>query len=76
MTTDDSDGVTSYQGYEYQILATVWLSLELLFHRKDCPLLVVEPASGEDVAANLDVPAEAAVSKVMLALTPQSIRRA
>jgi hypothetical protein len=73
MTTDDSDGVASYQGYEYQILATVWLSLELLFYRKDCPLLVVEPASGEDVAANLDVPADAAVSKVMLALTPQSI---
>ena len=74
MTTDDnSDGVASYQGYEFQILATVWLSLELLFHRKDCPLLVVEPASGEDVAANLDVPAEAAISKVTLALTLQSI---
>jgi hypothetical protein len=73
MTSDDSDGVASYQGYEYQILATVWLSLELLFHQRNCSLLVVEPASGEDVAANLEVPAEAAVSKVTLALTPQSI---
>ncbi len=73
MTTDHSDGVASYQGYEYQILATVWLGLELLFHRKDCPSLVVEPASGEDVAANLDVPAEAAVSNVTLAFTSQPI---
>ncbi len=73
MSSDDSDGVASYQGYEYQILATVWLSLELLFSRKGCDSLVVEPVSGEDVAADLDVPAEAAVSNVTLELTPQSI---
>ncbi|MCY2964550.1 MAG: hypothetical protein NT069_13110, partial [Planctomycetota bacterium] len=73
MVIDDSDGVASYQGYEFQILATVWLSLELLFHRKHCSCLVVEPASGEDVAASLDVSTEAAVSKVTLELSPQSI---
>lgn len=73
MVTDDSDGVASYQGYEYQILATVWLSLELMVGRKNCPSIVVEPASGEDVAANLDVPSEDVASKVVLGLMPQSI---
>jgi hypothetical protein len=73
MVTDDSNGVASYQGYEYQILATVWLSLELMLRRQDCPSIVVEPASGEDVAADLNVPPEAALSRVTLDLNPQSI---
>ena len=62
--SNDSDGVASYQGYEYQILATVWLALELLFGREGCEAVLVEPATGEDVAANLRVPPERAVSFV------------
>jgi hypothetical protein len=41
--------------------------------RQDCQSIFVEPASGEDVAADLDIPPEVAVSSVSLDVTPQSI---
>jgi hypothetical protein len=53
----------SYRGYEYQILATVWLGLELTTSGRT-EAIVVEPPSDEDVAAKLDVPAETAVSHI------------
>ncbi|NYT00633.1 MAG: hypothetical protein GKB99_02780 [Methanocellales archaeon] len=62
MSTEQSDGSHPYQGYEYQILATVWVALELIFHRRSAILIVVEPASGEDIATELDVEPEEASS--------------
>jgi len=56
--------VAAYNGYEYQIYATVWLALDLVLSRRWCEALVVEPASQEDVAAELRVPAETAIAKV------------
>ncbi len=60
---DVATGQPSYRGYEYQILATVWLGLELCISRKT-DAIIVEPASQEDVAAKLEVPAENATSQV------------
>ncbi|HNO79721.1 MAG TPA: hypothetical protein PKN33_16870 [Phycisphaerae bacterium] len=73
MSNDESDGVSSYQGYEYQILATVWIGLELMIDRNDCQAILVEPASGEDVAAELQVRSEDAVSNVKLEIDHHTI---
>ena len=43
-------------GYEYQIDVTVWLALELMVRRGWCSSIEVEPASDEDIAAQLQVP--------------------
>lgn len=45
-----------YVGYEYQKTATVWVALRLMFEELSCDSLTVEPASQEDIAANLEVP--------------------
>ena len=58
-----SAGLPSYRGYEYQILATVWLGLELTTTAK-AEAIVVEPPSEEDVALDLDVPSEHADSRI------------
>lgn len=60
--TPNNNGIFAYKGYEYQILATVWIALDLIFQRKSCEKIVVEPASGEDIAAELDVEPEKAIS--------------
>lgn len=60
---NSATGLPSYRGYEYQILATVWIGLELTTAGKT-EAIIVEPPSEEDVAANLNVPAESAQSQV------------
>jgi len=62
MSTEQCDGSHPYQGYEYQILATVWVALELIFRRRSTISIIVEPASGEDIATELDVKPEEAAS--------------
>ena len=62
--TPNNNGISAYKGYEYQILATVWIALDLIFQRKFCEKIVVEPASGEDIAAELNVEPEKANSIV------------
>lgn len=44
---------SGYPQYEYQFLATVWVALELILRRQMCDAITVEPASEEDVAADL-----------------------
>lgn len=63
MTTNDDVGGAnpSYQGYDYQKLVTVWVALKLMFRpgvRTD--RITIEPASHDDIKANLDVPPDAA----------------
>ncbi|NJD34915.1 MAG: hypothetical protein FIA96_08800 [Betaproteobacteria bacterium] len=41
----------SYAGYEYQITATVWVALDLMFAKDVTDQLVVEPRSHEDIEA-------------------------
>ncbi len=48
-------GIAPYQGYEYQIDATVWVGVDLLLARQIANALMVEPATGEDIAAELKV---------------------
>ena len=64
MTNKTNNGISAYQGYEYQILATVWIALELIFKYKFCDMIVIEPASGEDIAAELNVDPEKANGKI------------
>jgi hypothetical protein len=59
-----------YGGYEYQVRATVWFALEFIVRRKSCESIEVEPASIEDIEANLEVApedAELTVSATTLA---------
>jgi len=55
---NNTDGIAPHQGYEYQILVTVWIGMDLIFRRLLCDHIVVEPASGEDIDANLRVAPE------------------
>lgn len=57
-------GLPSYRGYEYQILVSVWLGLDLLLVRQLCDCLTVEPDCWEDVEANLGADAEQAGASV------------
>jgi hypothetical protein len=65
----DDDGGTnpSYRGYAYQKLVTVWVALKLMFGPDaSTEQIIVEPASHDDVAAKLDVPAEAAEGELTI----------
>jgi hypothetical protein len=66
MTRDSGSGIPSYQGYEYQILATVWVALDLIVRRKVCDQILVEPVSDEDIAAELHVEPEDATSTLAI----------
>ena len=66
----ETSGIPPLQGYEYQILSTVWVGLELVIRRKCCDHIVVEPASAEDVAAHLRVDEERA-SATLRAPSPE-----
>ncbi|ATB35167.1 hypothetical protein CYFUS_000579 [Cystobacter fuscus] len=52
--TLENEGLPAYIGYEYQIFVTVWVALELIFKR-GLPHIEIEPASQEDIEANLRV---------------------
>jgi hypothetical protein len=53
-----------YRGYEYQILATVYVGLDLVIARHVTESVSIEPASGEDIAADLIVDPEHAQATV------------
>jgi hypothetical protein len=55
MPSDFSAPLPGYKGYEFQKLVTVWLGLKIMFEENRCDALTVEPASAEDVAAQLEV---------------------
>lgn len=57
-------GTPPYQGYEFQIDGTVWLALYLMLKAGLADGLIIEPASGEDVEADLNVQPEQALSSV------------
>lgn len=48
-------GLPAYQGYEYQLLVSGWLALVLILEQRTSATVEVEPASGEDVEARLEV---------------------
>ena len=65
---NDEGGVNpSYQGYDYQKLVTIWVALRLMFGPCACTAeIIVEPASHDDVKANLAVPEEAAEASLKI----------
>lgn len=67
---DDAQALASYADYEYQILATVWLGLDLTLSGK-AEAIVIEPPSDEDVGADLNVDPEIAISGVSVSSTLQ-----
>jgi hypothetical protein len=70
MTTSATAG---YGGYEYQIVVTVWLALDLIVARSWCEAIEIEPASQEDVAAELQVSPDSASSTVSVTAEPGPI---
>lgn len=62
-----------YGGYEYQIVVTVWLALDLIVARGWCEAIEIEPASQEDVAAELQVNPDSASSTVGVNVEPAPI---
>jgi hypothetical protein len=69
MQPDDIGAVASYAGYEYQLLVSVWVALELIVSRGYCESIEIEPASQEDIAAELKVPDDSAEAMVGIAAT-------
>lgn len=70
MTTDNDHGGAnpSYQGYDYQKLVTVWVALKLMFGPgASTDRITIEPASHDDVKADLDVPPDAAEANLIAA---------
>jgi hypothetical protein len=70
MTTDyDAGGANpSYQGYDYQKLVTVWVALKLMFGPgASTDRITVEPASHDDIKADLNVPLDAAEANLIVA---------
>ena len=58
---------SSYRGYDYQKLVTVWVALELMFGPSaQADEIIVEPASHDDVKAKLEVAAERAEASLQV----------
>lgn len=60
MHVSEGRGLPPYRGYEYQIVVSVWIALDLMLERRLCDSVEIEPASQEDIAAELLVPSELA----------------
>lgn len=62
------NGNPSYKGYEYQKVATAWVALTLFFNETPdiANGIIVEPASNEDIEAELKVPPEEATATIVV----------
>src|SRR2546426_2264476 len=60
----------TYSGYEYQILVSGWLALDLIVARAWCEAIEIEPASQEDIAVDLHVGPDSASSTVSVLPEP------
>ena len=67
MNSPEESAVAAYGGYEYQILVTVWVALDLVIARTRCDSIEIEPASQEDIAAKLNVAMDSVETSVDLA---------
>ncbi|GAB1157195.1 hypothetical protein YWY31_32200 [Paenibacillus illinoisensis] len=61
-------GTAPYQGYEYQIHVTVWLALNLIVELSYTDKIIIEPATGEDVSAELAVDPDTSSSNLEIPL--------
>lgn len=60
MHGSEGSGLPPYRGYEYQIVVSVWVALDLMLEQRLCDSVEIEPASQEDIAADLRVSPELA----------------
>lgn len=70
----NKEGLPSYKGYEYQIYVTVRTALYLIFKEKLCTEIIIEPATEEDIAANLNVNSDKVISTLQMQLIKKSIQ--
>lgn len=70
----NNDGLPAYKGYEYQIYVTVRTALYLIFKEKLCTEIIVEPATEEDIAANLNVNSDKVITRLEMSLLKKSIQ--
>lgn len=71
MSMEDVEGGAnpSYQGYDYQKLVTIWVALRLMFSQDDyTDQIIVEPASHDDVKAQLKVSVDDADASLKVAV--------
>lgn len=68
MKNAKAGGQAGYTGYEFQIHVTVWVALELMLASRSTDVIEVEPASHEDIAAQLAVSADKAASTITVPL--------
>lgn len=68
------NGMPSYKGYEYQIYVTLRTALFLIFKEKNCNEIIIEPATEEDIAANLDVDSGKSITTLQLPLTKKPLQ--
>lgn len=61
-----SPGAPGYAGYEYQIKASVWVALALIFEHEQTRRVEVEPASLEDLELDLNANADAASPTLLM----------
>ncbi|WP_437509770.1 hypothetical protein [Sorangium sp. So ce1099] len=74
MQVSQGTGVVPYRGYEYQIVVSVWVALDLMLERRLCSSIDIEPASQEDIGAELLVPAELAETRLGVSIAEGPIR--
>lgn len=55
-SSSETGATRAYAGYEYQLLVSLWVALELLFKERVSETLELEPASQEDIEAELRKP--------------------
>lgn len=46
-------GSAGFKGYDYQIIATVWVALEFFLGQQHSTAILIEPVSQEDIEATL-----------------------
>lgn len=70
----DYDGLSGYKGYEYQVYVTIRTALYLIFKEELCTEIIVEPATEEDIAANLNVDSNKVITKLEMSLLKKTIQ--
>ncbi|MCY1083660.1 HEAT repeat domain-containing protein [Archangium lansingense] len=63
----ETGATRAYAGYEYQILVSLWVALVLMFEQEGTNHIELEPASQEDIEADLLVKSEEASSPLVVA---------
>lgn len=70
----NKNGLPAYKGYEYQIHVTLRTALFLIFKEKKCSEIIIEPATEEDIAADLNVNSDKAITTLQLPIMKKPLQ--